>query len=303
MQSRIIILGGSGLIGKRLARQLKHNGSDVIIFSRNPEKYSKLNPEYIHIKWDVGNHESWKDYIIDAFGIINLAGVSIGGKRWTKKYKQEILDSRLTSTNALVEEIIKSGSPPRVLINASGVDYYGNTGDIKVDESSPAGDGFLASVCRRWEEAAFKALPKTRVVAARMGLVLAPDALAIKRLLLPFKLFIGGPLGNGRQWFPWIHIDDVVEMCKWIIENPDINGPINFVSPYQVTMKQFAKTLGYTMHRPSILPLPEFLLRIAVGESAGMIVNSKRVVPGVALDNNFHFKYEVLEKALSNIIS
>ena len=163
---------------------------------------------------------------------------------------------------------------------------------------SPAGEGFLASVCCQWEEAAFRASPKTKVVAARMALVLAKEALAMKRMLLPFKFFVGGPLGSGRQWFPWIHIDDVVSMYQWVVENDSIQGPVNFSAPQQVTMKEFAKAMGKVLHRPSIFKVPEFMLRLAVGESADMIVNSKRVVPKVVLENGFQFKKSELDEAL-----
>ena len=303
MQNKIIILGGTGFIGKRLANHLKQNGYEIIILSRNPGQSTKLLPEFQHIKWDLENHSYWRDFINGAYGIINLAGASIGGHRWTRKYKEQILSSRLTSTNALVKEILKSDNPPRVLINASGVDYYGNTGNVEVDESTPAGNGFLASVCRQWEEAAFKASSITRVVVARQGLILASEALAMKRMLLPFKLFIGGPLGDGKQWFPWIHINDVVEMYRWILENDDIKGPVNFVSPEQLTMNQFSKELGKILHRPSIFKVPEFMLRIAVGESTDMIVNSKKVKPKIALENGFKFKIRELQKALEDITS
>ncbi|MBI5326398.1 MAG: TIGR01777 family protein [Ignavibacteriae bacterium] len=302
MGKSIIIIGGSGFIGQKLSIHLNHSGFDIIIFSRNPEKISNQFPGSLLVNWNPQNHDSWKEYINNSFGIINLAGASIGGKRWTKNYKQEIINSRLNTTNSLVAEILKSQNPPNVLINASGVDFYGDTGNNEVDESAAFGDGFLASVCSKWEEAAFKASSKTRVVAARMGLVIAKEALAVKRMLLPFKLFIGGPLGVGNQWFPWIHIDDVVEMYKWIIENPEIRGPVNFVSPHRVTMNEFAKSLGKVLHRPSIFKVPEFLLRIAVGDSADMIVNSKSVVPKVAIEKGFKFKYTELEKALIDII-
>lgn len=302
MQNKIIILGGTGFIGKKLSIHLKQSGYDVILFSRNPEKSSKQNPEFQYVKWSPEKPELWNKYINNAYGIINLAGASIGGSRWTKKYKEEILNTRITATKAIVNEIIKIENPPKVFINASGVDYYGDTGDTEVDESSLVGEGFLASVCHQWEQAAFKASAKTRIVAARMGLVLAKEALAMKRMLLPFKLFIGGPLGSGKQWFPWIHINDVVEMYKWVLENPDIQGPVNFVSPQQVTMKEFAKAIGKALHRPSIFKVPECMLRLAVGESADMIVNSKRVIPKVALEKNFQFKYRELEKALIDII-
>ncbi len=302
MQNKIIILGGSGFIGKKLSKHLKQGGYDLIIFSLNPEESSKSHPEFQHVKWTPEKPELWNEHLNNAFAVINFAGASIGGGRWTKKYKEEILNSRLIATNTLVEEILKSEKPPEVFINASGVDYYGDTGDTEVDESSPVGEGFLASVCRQWEEAAFKASAKTRVVAARMGLVLAKEALAMKRMLLPFKLFIGGPLGTGKQCIPWIHIDDVVEMYKWVIENDSIKGPVNFVSPHLVTMNQFAKAMGKTLHRPSIFKVPEFMLRIAVGESADMIVNSKRVVPRVALDKDFQFKNRELQKALIDIL-
>ena len=302
MDKKIIILGGTGFIGKKLSIHLKQSGYDVIIFSRNPEIASKQLPEFQHIKWAPEKHELWSEYINDAYAVINFAGASIGGGRWTKKYKEEILNSRLTATNALVEEILKAQNPPKVFINASGVDYYGNTGISEVEESSPAGTGFLAEVCRLWEAEAMKASAKTRVVLARMGVVLDKEALAVKRMILPFKLFIGGPLGTGRQWFPWIHIDDVVEMYKWMLENPDIQGPVNFVSPQQVTMKEFAKVMGKALHRPSIFKVPEFMLRLSIGESTDMIVNSKRVVPSVALEKNFQYKYKELEKALINLI-
>ena len=259
-----------------------------------------------HVQWTPdGGTGAWTSALEGADAVINLAGESIGAGRWSAARKQRIEDSRVQATRSLVEAIAASSAPPPVFISGSAVGYYGPCGDEVVTEESPAGADFLAHVCATWEaEAARAASSSVRVVRLRTGLVLDRRGGALPRMLLPFKLGAGGPLGSGRQYWPWIHIDDWVNLVRWAIVTPALSGPVNVTSPNPVTNAEFARSLGRAMHRPAFLPTPGFALRLMLGEMAdGLLLSGQRAVPAKALDAGFAFRYPQLDDALASLFA
>lgn len=301
---KIVITGATGLIGRKLSTKLSEDGHQIIVFSRDASSAKNiLQKEFTYIDWDYRRPDNWIESISSAEAIIHLAGINLFSKRWNKKFKEEILASRKETTKALVDAIKLSERKPEVFVSASGVGYYGDCGDKLLDESSPAGDDFLAEVCKVWEsEAAEVESAGVRRVSVRTGIVLSQEDGALKKMLLPFKLFIGGPLGNGKQWFPWIHIDDIVGIYCHALENQKLNGALNAASPNICTMKEFARTLGKVLHRPALFPVPEFALKIAIGEAGKVVLMSQRVDVKKILESGYKFRFEKLEEALRNLL-
>lgn len=301
---KIIITGATGLIGRKLSQKLSEAGHQIVVFSRAASSAKNiLQKEFTYIDWDYRKNDNWLESISSADAIIHLAGINLFSKRWNKKFKEEILSSRKETTKALVDAIKLSKRKPEVFVSASGVGYYGDCGDKLLDENSPAGNDFLAEVCKVWEsEAAEVELAGVRRVSVRTGIVLSREDGALKKMLLPFKLLIGGPLGNGKQWFPWIHIDDIVGIYCHAIENQNLSGAVNAASPNICTMKEFATTLGKVLHRPSLFPVPELALKIAIGEAGKVVLMSQRVEVKKILDSGYKFKFEKLEEALRNLL-
>jgi len=302
--SNIIITGATGLIGRRLCTTLTNRGDNLTIFTSDINKAGRIiGGAHEFIKWDYNNPTGWEECIEGKYAVIHLAGSSIAGRRWDDEYKKSIFNSRKISTQILVDAIGKARNKPSVFISSSASGIYGNRGDEILTEISSSGNDFLSGVCRAWEEEAAKVEPlNVRRISIRTSVVLSKDGGALKQMLLPFKLFIGGPLGNGKQWFPWIHIDDLINIYLFALDNPEINGAINAASPNQVTMNEFAKTLGNILHRPSIFKVPLFALRIAIGEAAEAVTASQRVIPQRLINSKFKFKYENVEEALRDIL-
>jgi uncharacterized protein (TIGR01777 family) len=298
MNKIVMIAGGTGFIGSQLTKRLLNDGYIVKILTRKAKDTNNIG-RINYITWDSLKSEDLENI----YGLINLAGASIAGSKWTERYKEIILDSRIKATRALVDLISKAKSPPDVFINASAVGYYGNRGEAILTEESPSGQGFLAKVCSEWEKEATIASNHTRTVISRIGVVLDKSDGALSKMLLPFKTFTGGPLGSGKQYFPWIHIKDIVGLFLFALDNKSVNGAVNFSSPNPVTMDEFAKTLGKVMNRPSIFKVPEAGLKLLLGESSEMITNSQRVIPQVALSNGYSFMFSDLKAALKDIIS
>ncbi len=304
MTKRIVITGASGLIGHNLCRVLISRGDEVSIFTRDVNKTKNIitgAKEYI--EWNYNQPEEWKDYLKNKDAVIHLAGANLSGKRWTEDYKKKILKSREISTKNLVGAISSLNEKPSLFICASGVNYYGDSGDHALTEDSNAGNDFLAKVCEIWEDEAAKVEKLgVRRISIRTGVVLSINDGALKKMLVPFKLFIGGPLGNGKQWFPWIHIEDIVNLYCYCLDNSSLKGAVNACAPDQVTMNEFAKTLGKVMSRPSLFKVPKFVLKIAVGEVTESITASMKVIPQKLLDEGFGFKFGNLNKAIKNLI-
>lgn len=301
---KIVITGATGLIGRNLAYKLYEQGSHIIVFSRNSKTARNiLKKDFEHIDWNYKNPDAWQDKISDADVVIHLAGINLFAKRWNDEFKNEIITSRRDTTKSLADAIMSSSVKPKVFISASGVGYYGDGGDQILTEDSPAGNDFLAEVCKVWEtEAAAVEKIGVRRVSIRTGIVLSTEDGALKRMLLPFKLFIGGPLGNGRQWFPWIHIEDIVGIYIHAIENENLTGAVNAASPNICTMKEFAGTLGKVLNRPSLFSVPRFALKLAIGQAADVVLMSQRVNVKKILDSGYNFKFDNLESALKNLL-
>lgn len=301
---KIVITGATGLIGKNLAHKLYEQGNQIIVFSRNSKTARNiLKEDFEYIDWNYKNPELWLDKISQADVVIHLAGINLFARRWNDEFKNEIIISRRDTTKSLADAIINSSVKPKVFISASGVGYYGDGGDQILNEDSPPGKDFLAEVCKVWEaEAAEVERIGVRRVSIRTGIVLSTEDGALKRMLLPFKLFIGGPLGNGKQWFPWIHIDDIVGIYIHAIENENLSGAVNAASPNICTMKEFASTLGKILNRPSLFSVPKFALKLAIGEAADVALMSQRVSVKKILDSGYKFKFENLESALKNLL-
>jgi uncharacterized protein (TIGR01777 family) len=302
--NKIIVTGATGSIGRILVRELSLRGDEVIVFTRNTENAEKkIIYASRYIKWDYNNPEVWKEQINGIDVIVHLAGANLASRRWNEEYKRIAYNSRIISTRKLVEAISEVDKKPKAFICSSAVGYYGNRSDDYLSEHEEPADNFLAKLCADWEKEAAKVENfGVRSVSIRTGLVLSKNEGLLKQMIPTFKLFLGGFLGNGRQWFPWIHIDDIIGIYKHAIDNENFHVSINAASPGIVRMKQFAKTLGRVLHRPSFLPIPKFAIRILKGELGNYTTHSQRVVMDKLLNSGYKFKFENLEDALSDLL-
>ncbi len=305
---RIVIAGGSGFLGGRLAEVLATDGADVVVLSRRSGGLCFMAGVRT-VQWQPNEEpDAWHRTIDGATAVINLAGESIAGKRWTAAHKQRVLDSRIHATRSLVDAIHRAAAPPPVLISGSAVGYYGPLGDQIATETTPPGSDFLARVCVRWEQEAMRAQQltanRTRVVLIRTGLVLERSGGALPEMLPPFKFGVGGPLGSGRQYYPWIHLTDWVAMVRWALATDRVAGPLNVTAPAPVTNAAFARALGHALHRPAFMPAPGFALKLLLGEMAeALLLSGQRALPAKAQREGFTFRYERVEDALAAIFS
>ncbi|HZF08445.1 MAG TPA: TIGR01777 family oxidoreductase [Thermoanaerobaculia bacterium] len=304
---RVVITGGSGLIGAALAHDLGAAGHDVVVLSRDPGKLRSLPANVRAARWDGESAAGWADLAAGPdTAIVHLAGESIAGGRWTAERKRRISDSRLRSSAAVVQAIEQAASQPRVLLQGSAVGYYGPCGDEEVPEEHPPGDDFLARLCVEWEAStaatpAIDALGVRRAI-LRTGVVLARDGGALPKMALPFRMRIGGPLGSGRQWLPWIHLADEVGAIRFLLEDDAARGPFNLTAPTPARNRDLGAALGKVLHRPSLLPTPGFALHLALGEMAGMLLNGQRAVPKALLARGYRFRFPELGPALSDLL-
>jgi uncharacterized protein (TIGR01777 family) len=290
LNKTILITGATGFIGGYLIRALTARGDNTISLTTHPGHAKNKLQNGIRIA-ALDDYLSLKDEKIDA--IINLAGRNLSDKRWNEKFKQEGYDSRIKTTAKVVDLISKMKAKPQVLISASGVDYYGDTGDKDVYEDSPHANNFMGNLCRDWEAEALKAEGYgVRTVVLRTGFVMAADAVAVKKLSMPFKFFVGGPVGSGKQYVSWIHIDDIVGIYLYALDNQNIKGAANATAPNPEIMKEFCKHMAEAMHRPSIFPVPAFAVKIAVGEMAEVVLYGRKALPEKIMALGFKFKYE-----------
>jgi uncharacterized protein (TIGR01777 family) len=294
--AKIIVAGGTGLLGTALVGALQDDRHMVVVLTRRPTRDNE-------VRWSPQYAEGlWTSALDNAHAVINLAGASIAGGRWTTARKAAIRDSRIQATGALVKAIAASGQPPPIFISSSAVGYYGSRGDEPVTETTAPGSDFLAHVCRDWEAAASQLSPAARVVLLRSGVVLARHGGALPQMALPFKLFAGGPAGSGRQFMSWIHLHDWVATVKWALASQHIAGPLNVTAPEPVTNEDFSRSLGRVLGRPAWLKAPSFALRLMLGEMAdALILGGQRVLPAVAQQHGFAFQYPTLESALRQI--
>ncbi|RPI02251.1 MAG: TIGR01777 family protein, partial [Ignavibacteriae bacterium] len=266
---RIVIAGGSGFLGVSLINRLQKSHHDVTLLTRSPEK-ARTFLETVRIEfWDAKTKDALPGILEGADAVINLTGESIAAKRWTQQQKDRILSSRIDSTRAIVDALGLTKHKPSVLLNASAVGFYGNVPEGEVTESSPNGDGFLAAVCARSEAEALRAQEEgLRVVLLRTGIVIDKNGGVLRKLLVPFRFFLGGPTGSGRQWFPWIHLQDEINAILYAMENDRLAGPLNLSAPGCVRMSEFCSAVGNILHRPSRVHVPGFFLKAALGEMA-----------------------------------
>lgn len=300
----VVVAGGTGFIGTALVRRLVRDGRRVTVLTRRSEAEArKLLPRSVSVvRWQSGVPAAPLPAEADA--VVNLAGAAIA-RRWTQAAKRLIVDSRVQTTRAVVralKERQSASGAPRVLVNASAVGYYGPRGDERVTERDGPGDDFLSHVCRQWEGAAVEAEDAgVRVVRLRIGFVVGRGG-ALPLMMLPFRLLVGGPLGSGRQWMPWVHLDDVVGLILFALEHEGVSGPLNVSAPEPVRNREFARVLGRVMRRPSWAPAPAPVMRAVLGEMADMILTGQRAVPEAALGAGYEFRHPDLEAALRDIL-
>ncbi|ENL8726294.1 TPA: TIGR01777 family protein [Citrobacter amalonaticus] len=295
---KILVTGGTGLIGGHLVPRLQELGHQVTVLTRHRDTArEKLNDRVT--LWDtLGDKQN-----LDGFdAVINLAGEPIADKRWTTEQKDRLCQSRWRITQKLADLINASETPPSVLISGSATGYYGDLGEVVVTEEEPPHNEFTHKLCARWEQIACEAQSdKTRVCLLRTGVVLAPKGGILGKMVPPFRLGLGGPIGNGRQYLAWIHIDDMVNAILWLLDN-DLRGPFNMVSPYPVRNEQFAHALGHALQRPAILRVPATVIRLLMGESSVLVLGGQRALPKRLEAAGFPFRWYDLEEALSDVV-
>ncbi len=307
----ILIAGGTGLIGRALLVALIADGHQITVLTRSPEKAGNLLPSGVRaVKWDGRSPDGWTQFIEETEAVINLAGESIAGeslpailtRRWTEAQKNRIRQSRLDAGQALVTAIAAASKKPSVFIQASAVGFYGPHGDEALPESTPAGTDFLAEVCQAWEASTAEVEKMgVRRAVIRTGLVLAPAGGILPMMLLPFRLFVGGPLGGGKQAVPWIHLDDQVNAIRFLLADKDAHGAYNLSAPIPVSNAEFGRIAGQVLHRPNWLPVPGFALKLALGEKAALILDGQNAVPERLLDTGYKFIFKKLEAALQDL--
>ena len=304
----VIITGGAGLIGRALADDLSADGHTVTVLSRNPARVSGLPPGVQAAAWDARTGAGWTELAAGADAIVNLAGAGIAGDgalpaRWTPARKRLILESRLNAGRAVVDAIQKAATKPRCLIQASGIGYYGPTGGVAVDETAPAGDDFLVGVAAQWEAITepVEALGVRRAIIRSAGVLSGAGGL-LPRTSFPFKFFVGGYLGNGRQPVPWIHVADEVAAIRFLIEHETASGPFNLVAPQHTNNREFTAAIGRAMGRPAVIPVPGFALRLALGEMATLLLDGQRAEPARLKELGFVFQFTDVDAALRDIL-
>ena len=303
---KILLIGCTGFIGQDLIPQLIKEKNDIYIISRKNINELKLNitlEKINFLKIDLSIEKNWSDenlinYLKNCEGIINLAGEPIADKRWTNRQKKEIESSRVNITAYLMENLKKLKIKPNVIINGSAIGYYGTSLDKEFNENSIQGNDFLAKICKDWEEAAFKKPLFTRLVIFRIGIVLDSDGGALGKMIPIFKLGLGGPIGDGNQWMSWIHRRDLCALINTALKNKQFKGTYNAVAPEPVKMKEFSLALAKSLKRPNLLPVPEFILNLLLGESAKIILEGQKVKSINIKNNLYKFKYPLLESAI-----
>ena len=304
---KIAITGATGFVGSRLAERLISQGHQLIVLSRSIERAQKVFPKTAFKNLEIVGYTptvegDWQNFASGCDAVVNLAGEPIAEGRWTPERKQKILNSRKLSTQKIVEAIANADPKPTVLVNASAIGYYGTSQTATFDETSSPGSDFLAQVTTEWESEAQKVTNLgVRLVILRFGIVLGMGG-ALGKMITPFQLFAGGPLGDGKQWFSWIHLDDVVNLILHALNNSQVQGVYNATAPEPVKMSQFCNTMGKVMNRPSWLPVPGFALEALLGEAATVVLEGQQVIPKRTLESGFEYQYPKLQSALTDIL-
>jgi len=305
---KVAIAGATGFVGSRLVEKLQAAGHQVVVLSRDAAKASRVFPASAYPNLEVvaytpAESGDWQKSIAGCDGVVNLAGAPIAEERWTQARQQAILDSRRLTTAKLVEAIVNANPRPSVFVSGSAIGYYGTSETAEFDETSPAGNDFLAAVCKDWEAAAQPAKNAgTRLAILRLGIVLGMGG-ALAKMLPPFKLFAGGPLGTGKQWFSWVHREDVVDLILYALQNSQVEGVLNATAPNPVRMNELCQTLGEVLKRPSWLPVPSFALEMLLGDGAKVVLEGQKVLPKQTLVSGFRYQYPTLKLALEEILS
>lgn len=299
--------GGTGYIGTHLVRGLAEAGHEArVLTRRRPAEVGALPAGAVAVPWDPATPGPALGQALSGAGaVVNLAGTSIGGAPWAGRRRLQILESRLRATNALVDALgeLEPSLRPGVLVNASGIDYYGDRGEEPVPETASAGTSFLATVCGLWEAEARKAEPLgVRVAMLRTGLVMSATSPAFRLMTLPFRLFVGGPVGTGRQWVSWIHLDDVVGLYRLAIEDAEVAGPVNLASPNPCRNEELSAAIGRALGRPARLRAPEPLLRLVLAGMADLVLHGRRAVPQVATARGYRYRFPTLDAALEDAL-
>lgn len=298
---KILITGGTGFVGTALSKRLLEEGHEVTVIGSSGRSRLQGHPNLTCLAANTTQPGDWQQRVAEQEALINLAGRSVFSL-WTEKYKHAIYDSRILTTRNLVAALPESSQA--VLLSASAAGYYGDKGETEVTEQSPNGDDFLAHVCRDWEKEAAKAAAKgARVALMRFGVVLGSGGGALATMKTPFKFGLGGPLGTGKQWFPWIHLDDLINAILFLLTAETCSGPFNFTAPQSVRQKDFAHQLGKTLNRPAILPAPAFIISWVMGEFGRSLLQGQKIIPQALTESGFQFTYPELQPALTDIVS
>ena len=297
---KVFITGGSGFVGIALCRYFLEKGAQVSATGTSAAHSLIGQENFIYIPADTTQQGKWQDALQEVDMVINLAGRNIF-KRWTRSYKNQIYDSRILTTKNLVDTL--PANKKMVFFSASAAGFYGSRGDEILTEETDSGKGFLATVCIDWEKEAIKAKEKgIRVIAMRLGVVLGKEGGALEKMIPAFRFFVGGPIGDGKHWFPWIHIHDLLSAIQFLFEKPDIDGPVNFCSPGSIRYKDFSEALGRAMKRPSFFKTPGFVIKTIMGELGEALLSSQRSVPEKLGASGFRFQFPDIESALSDIL-
>ena len=308
LKMKVAIAGATGFVGSRLVERLHSEGHQVLVLARDLERARRVFPASAYPNLEIVGYTpaesgDWLHSIAGCDGVVNLAGVPIAEERWTAARQQAILDSRKLTTAKLVEAIALANPKPSVFVSASAIGYYGTSETAEFEENSAAGDDFLATVCKEWEAAAQPVKNAgTRLVILRLGIVLGMGG-ALAKMVPAFRLFAGGPIGTGKQWFSWIHRDDVVNLILYALQNPQIEGVLNATAPNPVRMNELCETLGEILKRPSWLPVPSFALELLLGDGAKVVLEGQQVLPKQTLVSGFQYEYPTLKLALEEILS
>ncbi len=305
---KVAITGATGFIGSRLVERLHGEGHSIVVLSRDAQRANRMFPSTRFpnleaIPYKPLESGDWQGAIAGCQAVINLAGEAIAEGRWSPQRKQAILDSRKLGTQKIVEAIANAETKPEVLINSSAVGYYGTSETATFDESNAPGNDFLADVCKAWEaEAQNVTNSGTRLVILRTGIVLEKEGGALGKMLTPFLLFAGGPLGSGKQWVSWIHRDDWVNLALYALTHPEVSGVLNATAPNPVRMSEFCQTVGETLNRPSWLPVPDFALEALLGDAAQVVLQGQQVLPKRTQEQGFEFQYPKIDSAIAAIL-
>ena len=302
--SRIVVSGATGFVGKSLSRALVEKGYEVVALTRDPARAGGLLPSGVRAeRWDPGTDSKTVPGVDGASAVVHLAGEPAVGQRWTERVKAEIMDSRVKSAELLVSAIERASVRPKVLVSSSGVGYYGPHRDEALHEKAPAGADYLARVTIAWEGAAIRAeMAGVRVVRTRFGIIFGKNGGALVEMVKPFKLFVGGPIGSGKQIVSWVHLDDAVSALVLCLEDQTISGAVNVVSPNAVPNEELAQRIGAILKRPSAITVPEIALRIRFGEGADPLITGQRAIPAVLQAKGFSWKYPEVRAALEDAL-